>query len=203
MMTGLVRKYWIFALSASAVGLSAFFGCVDRAVVGDFAPDGGSDSATTEPDAGGGEVGNEASTEFRVPPVRTRIAASRWATCGITSTNGVLCWGDNSGSQLGFDDFSHSPSRDPVAPPGLPQNAFAVARGQTAHCALLEGEPPRCWGSVGFGLAEDTGRLLLTEIDHPTPLGPLANDIAKQVARLGPLLLPKPVRRGCTRTGTW
>ncbi len=161
-------KYRLFAMFA-------FFGCVDRAVVGDFASDAGSDPGTAEPDAGNGE---DTSMEFRLPTVKTRIAASMWTTCGITSTNGVLCWGDNSFAQLGFNDISHKPSRVPVPPPGLPQKAFAVARGPFAQCALLEGEQPRCWGQVGFGLAEDTGRLLLRLIEEPTPIGSLAADVA-------------------------
>jgi alpha-tubulin suppressor-like RCC1 family protein len=150
-------------------------GCVDKGVVGDFAPDAATppiDPGNPLPDAG------VDAADFRIPTVKTRIAASIWTTCGVTSTGGVMCWGDNSSGQLGFRDFSHTPSAVPVPPKDLPQKTIAVARGPFAQCALLEGEQPRCWGQVGFGLAEDTGRLLTSIIEEPTPIGALSSGIA-------------------------
>ncbi len=165
--------------------LFAFFalllGCTDRAAVGDLAPerkppaaDGVEEEGTDEPPP----AEEEAPKEFRVPKVKTPIAASIYTTCAVASNGHVLCWGDNSSSQLGFRDISHGSSAVPVAPKDLPATAFAVARGRYGQCALLENEQPRCWGDVGFGLAEDTGEQLLTQIDEPTPIGPLAADIA-------------------------
>jgi alpha-tubulin suppressor-like RCC1 family protein len=155
----------------------ALTACTDRGVVGDFTPVAAPDSGPTTPETDGGADG-DAPADFRIPVVKTRIASSVYATCGVTSTNGVLCWGDNSYAQLGFDDLSHSPSKVPVAPMGLPQKAIAVTRGPFAQCALLTGEQPRCWGNVGFGLVEGTGEVLLTNITTPTPIGPLSAEIA-------------------------
>jgi alpha-tubulin suppressor-like RCC1 family protein len=165
-------------LLISVVGFA--LGCVDNQTVGSFAPDAEAppDQNGSGDDSGAPTPAPPPITSAKVQKATTRIAASTYATCATTSTGGVLCWGDNSWGQLGFQDPGNNPSAKPVAPPNMPAKVIGVARGRHAHCALVDNDQPTCWGDVGFGLDEATGNLLLS-IVTPTQISPaLSSDVA-------------------------
>jgi len=81
------------------------------------------------------------------------VDASGQNSCVVNAAGGVLCWGDNSGRQLG-NNSGVERSAAPVAVTGI-GDAEAVAVGAGWSCALLEGQLASCWGQ---GYAGRLGR---------------------------------------------
>ena len=84
----------------------------------------------------------------------TEIAAGASHTCAISVAD-VLCWGDNSGGQLG-DNNRPVDSSLPVQTINL-DGAIALAAGRSHTCALMADGGVRCWGvnssgQIGIGL---------------------------------------------------
>jgi serine/threonine-protein kinase len=81
---------------------------------------------------------------------------------GLAGSENIVCWGDNSGGQLG----TGSPGASPAAPatvPGLKNASFVSAGGQHT-CALLP-SGVWCWGTNG------DGRLGIgNQADKPSPV---------------------------------
>ncbi|MBN2084612.1 MAG: hypothetical protein JW748_05255 [Anaerolineales bacterium] len=99
-------------------------------------------------------------TATRAPTVvASRVFVSLSAglnhTCGVTSSGGVMCWGDNSFGELG--DGTKTNRTVPVDVVGLPDVAIAVAAGGEHTCALTASGEVSCWGKNEFGqLGEGT-----------------------------------------------
>lgn len=74
----------------------------------------------------------------------SRVAAGGAHTCALTTTGGVLCWGDNAAGQLG--DGSQSQRTMPVGVVGLASGVAAVSAGSEYTCALTTGGGVKCWG---------------------------------------------------------
>ena len=112
-----------------------------------------------------GATGNLSSAPVRVvglPPVRA-LDAGRWATCALTTSDEVWCWGAGAGT----------PSSD------LPRQMFggatfrAIALGRDHGCGITTGDSVECWGDDTYGqLGSGAGRS-----SSPTPL-PIARPLS-------------------------
>ena len=96
-------------------------------------------------EGGGGEI----------TPVQGRIAAGGFHTCGLTSSSGVKCWGDNEFGQLG--DGTTINSDIPVNVTGLSSGVVAVTAGAWHTCALVSSGDVMCWGQNWDGQVGDGG----------------------------------------------
>ena len=76
---------------------------------------------------------------------RRVVATSMLVTCGVTTSDGVFCWGDNLAGMVG--DPAVTDTGVPV--PVLPGLAFAdVDVGASLACALTVGGDIYCWGGA-------------------------------------------------------
>jgi len=74
----------------------------------------------------------------------TQISAGWDHTCAVTTTNTVVCWGDNASGELG--DGTRTDRLKPVAVGGL-SSVAQVSAGYDHTCALLTGGTVKCWGN--------------------------------------------------------
>lgn len=79
----------------------------------------------------------------------TSISAGTYHNCAVTSTGGVLCWGNGTNGQLGNNSTNNS--LVPVTVPGLPNNMVQVSSGQAHTCAINAAGGAWCWGSNANG----------------------------------------------------
>jgi alpha-tubulin suppressor-like RCC1 family protein len=77
------------------------------------------------------------------------VTSSQWSTCGVTSVNGVKCWGANLDGSLG--DGSEMTAPQPVPHASLTSGVARVEGGSHSMCAILSSAEVRCWGSNGNG----------------------------------------------------
>lgn len=98
-----------------------------------------------------------------------RVATGRNHTCAITTAGAVLCWGTNSGGQLG-DGTTTSPRLSPVTvDSGVTYKE--IAAGEDSTCGITTAGVLKCWGDNGNGQLGDntTARKLVpTVIDSGT-----------------------------------
>ena len=92
----------------------------------------------------------------------TAIAAGGDHTCALTSTGGVMCWGDNGNGQLG--DGTTTGHTTPVAVNGLSSSVIAITAGGDHTCALTSIGSVLCWGLNFYGQLGDS-----TNTDRATP----------------------------------
>ena len=91
-------------------------------------------------------------------PLPVGIGASRLATgtahsCGVTSTGGLRCWGDNRSGQLGDGtSISGSIAADVT---GLSSGVVSVVVGSAHTCALSTDGVVKCWGLNKYGQLGD------------------------------------------------
>ena len=92
------------------------------------------------------------------------IAAGASHTCALTDSGEILCWGDDSRHQLGFDPdtcLAFSPynlpsgSSLPVQVSSLTEKATALATGAYHTCALTTAGEVMCWGYNAAGQLGD------------------------------------------------
>lgn len=82
--------------------------------------------------------------------------------CAVAGNNQTICWGSNSGGQLGDGSYA-SPSQAVVVQNLGP--AIAVAAGEAYSCAVTTGGKVKCWGINGVGQL-GTG----TRVSSPLPV---------------------------------
>lgn len=102
-----------------------------------------------------GELGNDSTTDSPVPVAVSGLSSGVAAvsaggahTCALTTAGGVLCWGLNSGGQLGNN--STADSHLPVAVSGLSSGVAAISAGDGTTCALTTAGAVQCWGWNGM-----------------------------------------------------
>ena len=107
-----------------------------------------------------GELGDGTTTN-RYTPVAVgglssgviAIVAGAYHTCALTNAGGVLCWGNNSGGQLG--DGTTTNRYTPVAVSGLSGGVVTIAADSDHTCALTNTEGVLCWGGNSDGQLGD------------------------------------------------
>ena len=82
----------------------------------------------------------------------TKLAAGTGFACGVTSTGGAQCWGQNNSGQLGDATFKSHTLPAPVF--GL-ANVTALTTGYQHACALQTGGAVSCWGAGSQGQLGD------------------------------------------------
>ncbi len=82
------------------------------------------------------------------------ISAGDSHSCAINGAGAALCWGDNTGGQLGFPtSLGYQPRPKEVT--GLTSGMAAIAAGQLHTCALTAAGAMFCWGSNSDGRLGD------------------------------------------------
>ena len=135
-----------------------------------------------------GQVGDNTNTPRPTPvdvvglPGPLVIAASVGGNhnCSIVSGGGAMCWGSNTGGQIGDNTNSQRPS--PVAVTGLSTGVVAIATGFAHSCAVV-GSGVKCWGYNGHGQIGDGTQL--TTRWTPTDVTGLTSGVARVAAGSG------------------
>lgn len=81
------------------------------------------------------------------------VAARGSHACAVTTGGALLCWGDNSGGQLG--DGTVTNRSTPTAVSGLGAGVAAVSLGSVHTCAVTSSGAVRCWGQNRAGQLGD------------------------------------------------
>ncbi len=103
----------------------------------------------------------------------TALSAGAFHTCALTSTGEVMCWGENTSSQLGTN-ASGGFSATPVAVGGL-SGVAAVDGGGLFTCALTAGGAVLCWGGNSAG---QLGNGSTINSSQPAPVAGLSSGVA-------------------------
>ena len=127
-----------------------------------------------------GQIGDGTSATRRPPTPVTGLAsgvavlaAGGWHSCALTTSGGVVCWGDNENGQLGDGTTTTRLTPTPVI--GLQSGVAAVAAGTYSTCALTAGGGVVCWGDNSFGQLGDG---TVTRRSTPTAVIGLASGVA-------------------------
>lgn len=106
-----------------------------------------------------------------LPGAITAITAGLGHSCGLTTANGITCWGGNESGQLGDGSTTDRPA--PVAVSGLAANVLSLQAGGYHTCVLVTGNRPLCWGRDSDGqlasgaLTQNLAPLALAEPQPP------------------------------------
>lgn len=96
------------------------------------------------------------------------VAAGGNHTCLLTSSSGVLCWGDNHYGQLG--DGTSVDRTKPVPVSGLSSGVHSIASRDNHTCAVLDTGGVKCWGYNRYGQLGNTQNLRNSIAPNPLPL---------------------------------
>jgi len=97
---------------------------------------------------GSGNYNNSGPVELAVSDEYLKISAGGDHTCGVTTSNTVKCWGDNSDKQV--TNSSTTKFSSPVTISSI-TDAVDVEVGSYHSCALLADGKVRCWGNNAYG----------------------------------------------------
>jgi alpha-tubulin suppressor-like RCC1 family protein len=107
-----------------------------------------------------GQLGDGTTTQRTTPVAVSGLTSGVAAlstgsahTCALTSSGGVMCWGDNSLGQVG--DGTNTPRLTPVPVSGLAGGVAAITSGFLHTCALMTSGGAECWGFDVFGQLGD------------------------------------------------
>lgn len=78
-----------------------------------------------------------------------QVAVLSGATCALSASGAVQCWGGNSSGLVG--DGTYDDRLTPTGVVGLGSGVTALAAAQTRTCALLSSGGVRCWGLSHIG----------------------------------------------------
>jgi alpha-tubulin suppressor-like RCC1 family protein len=103
------------------------------------------------------------------------VAAGSDASCALTTTGGVKCWGSNQFGQVGDGTTVDRPT--PVNVAGLGSGVKAIAAGGLFGCALTDAGAVECWGgSYGLTPTAIPGLTGVTAITVGPPICALTGD---------------------------
>ncbi len=108
-----------------------------------------------------GQLGNNTFSDESLLPVDVvglpsgvvSIATGEHHTCALTSTGGMMCWGDNDNGQLGNNSLTVSAV--PVNVSGLSSGVSYMTGARWHTCALTSDGGGMCWGANDFGQLGD------------------------------------------------
>ena len=83
-----------------------------------------------------------------------QISAGRYTTCAVTTSGGLLCWGDNIYGLIEPTVFRTSVTT-PVVPHSLTSGIEAISLSEYSTCALFVSGDLRCWGANSNGQTGD------------------------------------------------
>ncbi len=123
------------------------------------------------------------STPVAVPRLTSGVAAVSARglhTCALTTSGGVLCWGNNGDGELG--DGTVEARNVPTEVPGLGSGVVAISCGIDDACAVLGSGAVKCWGNDEYG--ELGNRERRRRVPRPTDA---ALDVPAVAVSAGPL----------------
>ena len=107
-----------------------------------------------------GQLGDGATVNSSVPVNVTglpgpldSVSAGYSHTCGVLTTGGATCWGENFAGQLG--DGTDTKRHQPVAVSSLNSGVAVVSAAESHTCALLMSGGLLCWGNNEVGRLGD------------------------------------------------
>jgi alpha-tubulin suppressor-like RCC1 family protein len=137
-----------------------------------------------------GELGNGTNTQSLTPVQVTGLtsgviaiaagggdAPSQAHSCAITSSGGVVCWGNNADGQLGNNSATNS--NVPVQVTGLTSGVTAIAAGKAHTCAIASGGALWCWGNGDYG---QLGNNATSDSPVPVQVSGLASGVTNVTA---------------------
>ncbi len=133
-----------------------------------------------------GQLGNDSISDEELIPVDVvglpsgvnAIATGERHTCALTSTGGMMCWGDNFGGELGNNSTTNSPI--PVNVMGLSSGVSYMTGALWHTCALTIDGGGMCWGANDFGQlgdGTDVNSLVPVYISGMAPVPTLFTDV--------------------------
>lgn len=114
-------------------------------------------------------------------PWAAQVSAGDAATCALTTTGEVLCWGDNRNYQLGDADGGVASSATPV-PVAQLAGAKSVSTGMQHACAVTSAGGVVCWGDNSDGELGDGSN---ADSDVPVPVTGLSSGVVAVSAGAG------------------
>ncbi len=135
-----------------------------------------------------GQLGDGTQTTRTTPTVviglsiaGAAIAAGQNHTCALTTSGGVLCWGNNGYGQLG--DGTTTPRMTPTPVSGLSSGVTTISGGEQCTCALTTGGGVLCWGQNSY--YGQLGDGTTTNRSTPTAVIGLSSGVAAVAAGSG------------------
>lgn len=83
-----------------------------------------------------------------------QVSAGFEHSCAVTTTGGVVCWGEGGNGRLGYgntNDIGDDELPSAAGTVSLPSPAVQVSAGGLHTCALLNTDEVYCWGEAGSG----------------------------------------------------
>ena len=100
------------------------------------------------------------------------VTGGQYHTCTLTTSGGVMCWGENSNGQLG--DNTTTQRTTPVNVSGLTGGVSAISAGAKHTCALTTGGGVKCWGLNSTGQLGDNS---ITQRNTPVDVSGLTSGV--------------------------
>ena len=137
-----------------------------------------------------GQLGNGVTTGVSSVPVptgtitdATLIDAGDSHACAVTTTDGVVCWGDAANGRLGNDELTGVEATPVIAVDGVAApitTATSMSAGATHTCVTTSTGQVLCWGSEAAGqlgdgaTSTDVGHAVEVAVDATGPVSTMA-----------------------------